>query len=83
MILSSLAERSRVISGLRAKGIQAIFHYVPLHDSPAGRRFGRTAGSMESTRRAGDGLLRLPLWYGMADQPDLVVAALTEALTAT
>ena len=82
VILSSLAERSRVISELRAKGIQAIFHYVPLHDSPAGRRFGRAVGCMDGTRRAGDCLIRLPLWCGMSDEPERVVAALTEALTA-
>jgi dTDP-4-amino-4,6-dideoxygalactose transaminase len=80
VILPSLAARSRVIEELKVKGVQAFFHYVPLHDSPAGRRFGRTAGSMESTRRAGDCLVRLPLWYGMTDEPEIVSAALTDAL---
>lgn len=81
VILPSLAARTRVIEELKVKGVQAVFHYVPLHESPAGRRFGRAVGSMEATTRAGDCLIRLPLWYGMTDEPEHVVDALTEALT--
>jgi len=44
-----------------------VFHYVPLHSSPAGTRFGRTAGSMEVTDSISERLLRLPLYYEMDD----------------
>lgn len=45
----------------------AVFHYVPLHSSPAGQRFGRTTGSLAVTDSASARLLRLPLWVGMTD----------------
>lgn len=65
ILLPSLERRKRLIERLRARGIGAVFHYVPLHSSPAGRRYGRTASAMTNTERAGDCLLRLPLWLGM------------------
>ena len=65
VLLPSLERRNRLIERLRARGIGAVFHYVPLHSSPAGRRYGRTASAMTNTERAGDCLLRLPLWLGM------------------
>ena len=64
-------------SVVRAQGIDAVFHYVPLHSSPAGRRFGRTAGSLTVTEGNADRLLRLPLWAGMTDEH---IAAVTEAV---
>lgn len=59
------AVRDGVIAALAAAGIQAYFHYVPLHSSPAGRRFGRVHGPMEVTDAAAARLVRLPLWPGM------------------
>jgi dTDP-4-amino-4,6-dideoxygalactose transaminase len=65
ILLPSLERRERLAERLRARGIGAVFHYVPLHSSPAGRRYGRTASAMTNTERAGECLLRLPLWLGM------------------
>jgi dTDP-4-amino-4,6-dideoxygalactose transaminase len=65
ILLPGLEQRVRLTERLRARGIGAVFHYVPLHSSPAGRRYGRTASAMTNTERAGDCLLRLPLWLGM------------------
>jgi dTDP-4-amino-4,6-dideoxygalactose transaminase len=65
VITSSLDERTRLIGHLRENGIVAIFHYVPLHSSPAGVRYGRIVGSMDRTDELSDRLLRLPLYYGM------------------
>jgi dTDP-4-amino-4,6-dideoxygalactose transaminase len=65
VLLPDLAQRDRLIARLRARGIGSVFHYVPLHGSPAGRRYGRVAGAMTHTERAGECLLRLPLWLGM------------------
>ena len=48
-------------------GIQAHFHYVPLHSSPAGLRFGRTHGELPITDAVAGRLIRLPLWMGMSD----------------
>jgi len=65
ILLPSRERRDRLIERLRARDIVALFHYVPLHSSPAGRRYGRVAGAMTNTERAGECLLRLPLWLGM------------------
>lgn len=65
VLLPSLDRRTRLIERLRSCGINAVFHYVPLHSSPAGRRFGRAAGPMHHTDRLSSCLLRLPLWLGM------------------
>ena len=63
LLLPSLTQRTAVLAGMKARGIGAIFHYVPLHSSPAGKRFGRThSGRLPVTDRAGDTLLRLPLF---------------------
>jgi dTDP-4-amino-4,6-dideoxygalactose transaminase len=65
VLLPSLEARSAVIRLMRHAGVQAVFHYVPLHASPAGRRFGRVSGSMRHTEVLSDRLLRLPLWIGV------------------
>ena len=68
---------------LRRAGVDAVFHYVPLHSSPAGRKYGRTAGSLAVTDRTSDRLLRLPLWAAMTDADVTVVTdAISEALVA-
>lgn len=61
----NLSERSALISYLKERGIMAVFHYVPLHTSPAGIRYGRFHGVDRYTTSESERLLRLPLWYGM------------------
>jgi len=69
-------ERDRLLQHLRSLGVQAVFHYVPLHSSPAGRRLGRSPGSLDVTERVSASLLRLPLWAGMTEAMiDQVVSA--------
>ncbi len=75
VLFRTLAERTAAIAALQAQGIRPVFHYVPLHSSPAGRRFGRVHGAMDHTDRAGDTLLRLPLWL-----PDLDIERVVEGL---
>jgi dTDP-4-amino-4,6-dideoxygalactose transaminase len=67
VLVASLDERTRLIEYLGSKGIKAIFHYVPLHSSPAGKKYGRVSGCMDMTDELSDRLLRLPLYYGMSD----------------
>ncbi len=67
LLLEGLEERTRMIEALDGAGVNAVFHYVPLHDSPAGRRYGRSSGDMTETVRASDTLVRLPLWPSMTD----------------
>ena len=65
VLLRSMEERTRLINKLAEHGIKAVFHYIPLHSSPAGMRFGRSAGAMPHTDRTSDTLLRLPLYYDL------------------
>lgn len=67
VLLDSPETRTRAIEGLKRLGINAVFHYVPLHSAPQGRRCARAATSMRNTEFASERLLRLPLWVGMQD----------------
>jgi dTDP-4-amino-4,6-dideoxygalactose transaminase len=62
--------RDLLIDALAQDGVKTVFHYVPLHDSPAGRKLGRAAGPTAVATSASERLLRLPLWAGMG--PDRV-----------
>lgn len=73
LLLPSLLQRTAFIDRLRAKGMQSVFHYVPLHSSPFGQSIGRTVGDMTHTLAAGERLVRLPLWLGLEDQLDDVI----------
>ncbi len=65
IITDSLDERTKLIEHLRRSGIFSVFHYIPLHSSLAGRKFGRVSGTMEVTDSISNRLLRLPLYYEM------------------
>ena len=60
-----LEERTALIAYLKKRDIQASFHYVPLHSSPAGERFGRFSGKDAYTTAESDRLVRLPMYYGL------------------
>lgn len=62
---SDLEERTALISYLKSRGVLAVFHYVPLHSSPAGEAFGRFDGEDVYTTSEGDRLVRLPMYYNM------------------
>ena len=66
LMLPSLAVRGRMIKFLRARGILAVFHYLPLHISDMGMRFGGKPGDCPVTEDISDRLLRLPLFYGLS-----------------
>jgi dTDP-4-amino-4,6-dideoxygalactose transaminase len=81
VLLPDPAARERALRNLRQRGIDAIFHYVPLHSSPAGRRFGRAAGPLARTEDLAARLVRLPLWVGMGpEEVRAVVAAVEESV---
>jgi dTDP-4-amino-4,6-dideoxygalactose transaminase len=84
LLFADLAHRSAVQSLLRRAGIDAVFHYVPLHSSPAGLKFGRAVGSLPVTERTAARLLRLPVWAGMTESDvDLVTATVSQGLVET
>ena len=73
-----------VIIRSQSAGVDAVFHYVPLHSSPAGRRFGRASGDLPVTDDVSARLIRLPLWLGMTPEDiAMVVNALRESLRAS
>jgi dTDP-4-amino-4,6-dideoxygalactose transaminase len=75
LIVNSLAERTAFIAALKRVGVNSVFHYVPLHSSPAGQRFGRTCGEMSVTDSRSERLVRLPLWLGMEEEQAQVIDA--------
>ncbi|AWV06416.1 TDP-4-oxo-6-deoxy-D-glucose aminotransferase [Lysobacter maris] len=80
LLLPSLEARMRFIESMREAGVGTVFHYIPLHSSPAGQRFGRTSGGMEITDSVSGRLVRLPLYVGLEDQQEAVIDAASLAL---
>lgn len=68
-----LAERTRLIQYLKDHSITAVFHYIPLHSAPAGRRYGRFHGQDVHTTKESERLLRLPMYYGLEESDILYV----------
>jgi dTDP-4-amino-4,6-dideoxygalactose transaminase len=68
VLVAEPALRPGLMAVLTEHGINAVTHYVPLHLSKAGRRFGRTAGPLDVTENVAERILRLPLWVAMTDQ---------------
>ena len=68
IILPSLAVRSQLIEYLKKQGISTTLHYVPLHSSPAGKKYARSSGSLAQTDSLVDRLLRLPLFVSLEDE---------------
>ena len=64
----NLEERTALIQHLKDLGVGAVFHYVPLHSSPAGKKYGRFFGEDRYTTTESDRLLRLPMYYGITEQ---------------
>lgn len=60
-----LDERTKLISYLKSNGINSVFHYIPLHTAPAGKKYGEFVGEDVYTTKESERLLRLPLYYGM------------------
>lgn len=81
ILLDSEEVRSRLIKHLRTKGIFAVFHYVPLHSSPAGLQFGRASGTLNVTDDVSSRLLRLPLYSGMRGRERRVVREINAYFT--
>ena len=82
VILAVGIDRQKVINDLKRHQISSVFHYVPLHSSPAGRRYGRPYGSLEVTNRQSEHLLRLPLFVGLTESiQDKVIDVLTDAVS--
>jgi len=73
ILLNDPAERKKILSYLGARGVGAIFHYIPLHLSVAGKRYARTCGDLKETEKLSQCLIRLPLWAGMKKKDVMLV----------
>ena len=74
-----LEERQELIGYLKSKGIAAVFHYIPLHSSPAGQKYGTFSGEDRYTTKESERLLRLPMYYGLEKkQIDYIVKTVNE-----
>jgi dTDP-4-amino-4,6-dideoxygalactose transaminase len=81
VLLESLEKRTSLIEQLKGLDINAVFHYVPLHSSPAGKKYARVHGNLINTEILSDQLLRLPLWVGMQrEHIQRIAAAIGDAL---
>jgi dTDP-4-amino-4,6-dideoxygalactose transaminase len=81
VLVEGLDERTRVLEALTRRGVYAVFHYVPLHSSVGGLRYGRAAGPLPHTEALAERLIRLPLWSGMPEsQTQQVVDTLADAV---
>ncbi len=78
---NDLEKRSAFIDFMKQNDIMCVFHYIPLHSSPAGLEYGRFAGDMKTTDKVSDTLVRLPLFYGLAEETqDYVIEKAAEFL---
>ena len=79
MLFPNLEARTKAIAHLKERGIQAVFHYLPLHLSPMGEKYGGKAGDCPVTEQVSDQLIRLPFYTNMTeDEQKTVIAALKE-----
>ena len=80
LLLPDIAVRTRFIERLKQQEISAVFHYVPLHSSPGGQRYGRAHGKLTVTTDVANRLVRLPLWIGLEREQERVVETMVTLL---
>lgn len=80
LLLESNSIRNEVLASLNSQGINAVFHYVPLHKSPVGERLCKVSGNMKNTEELSGRLIRLPLWMGIDKHLDMIIEEVYKAL---
>lgn len=80
VLLAPGTDRQKILDEFKRNDVWSVFHYVPLHSSPAGKKYGRAHGDLQVTERQAERLVRLPLWVGLSsEQQDRVVKVLFDA----
>lgn len=79
LLMDGERDRDKMITALASAGIQAVRHYVPLHSSPAGVRYGKVTCGIGVTDRVAACLVRLPMWVGLEEVQDQVIEAVISA----
>ena len=64
----NLEVRTKLINYMKERGVTCVFHYVPLHTSPAGQKFGVFHGEDKYTTKESERLMRLPMFYSLSEQ---------------
>jgi dTDP-4-amino-4,6-dideoxygalactose transaminase len=80
VLLPDLDRRTAFIEKLRRADINPVFHYIPLHSAPAGRRYARAHGELRVTDEMSDRLVRLPMWSGLEEHQTEVIQHVLAAL---
>jgi dTDP-4-amino-4,6-dideoxygalactose transaminase len=81
LLIANAADRATVLTRLHERGIGAAFHYIPLHATPAGRKYGRIAGSLAVTEDAASRIIRLPLYRHISiDEQQAVIDGVLQSL---
>ena len=82
VLLAPEIDRQKVLDEFKRNDVWSIFHYVPLHSSPAGKRYCRIHGELILTNELSERLVRLPIWVGLTnEQQDRVVSILKHAIS--
>jgi dTDP-4-amino-4,6-dideoxygalactose transaminase len=82
VLISSQFDRKAILDEFKQNDIGAVFHYVPLHSSPAGQKLGKTYGELIVTDSLSEQLIRLPMWVGLTTvEQEIVVDVLTCAVS--
>ncbi len=81
LLLPDLPHRTAALDALKRLGVQSVFHYVPLHNAPAGRKYGRAHEDLSVTEDIANRLLRLPLWVGMEECQTEVIQSVLNSLS--
>ena len=76
ILLNSLQQREQTLKKLEKNGVNAVFHYVPLHTSPAGKKYGRLSAQALVTQNVSERILRLPLFIGLTARQQSMIANL-------
>jgi len=76
ILLDSLKQRKQKLRKLEEKRVKAVIHYVPLHSSPAGKKYGRLSGKLPITEDISGRILRLPLFMGLTARQQFTISEL-------
>ncbi|MGG6240557.1 dTDP-4-amino-4,6-dideoxygalactose transaminase [Nodosilinea sp. AN01ver1] len=81
LLVDSLETRTKILATLKHCGVQATFHYVPLHNAPAGQKYGRQSGNLVVTEDICDRIVRLPLFANMTfEEADYIISLVRNSL---
>ena len=81
ILLPDLETRDALMAYLKQQNILAVFHFVPLHSSPMGKKFGYAEGDLPITEQMSGRLLRLPFYYEMTEEEqEYIIKCISEGL---